>query len=60
MNGDKDKYESLKKKIYGNVILGNSAPTKVMGKGRIKLEKHAKVVDALLVQGIKQSIIIVG
>jgi len=39
------------------VILRNSAPTKVMGKGRIKFEKYAKAVDALLVQELKQNIL---
>lgn len=36
MNGDKDKFESLKKNTYGKVIHGNSAQTKVMGKGGTK------------------------
>jgi len=33
---------------------------KLREKGRIKLEKHEKAIDALLVQGIKQNILSVG
>ena len=47
MSGDKNKFESLKNNKDGTVILGNSAPTKVLGKHRDKLGKYA--IDALLV-----------
>jgi len=57
MIGNKDKFEFVKKNKDGKVILGNSVPAKVMGKGRIKIEKYAKSFDALLFQGIKHNII---
>jgi len=60
MTRDKDKFEFLKKNKDGKVILENSAPTKVMGKGRIKLEKCTKAADVLLVQGIKKNILNLG
>ena len=60
MSGYKNKFVSLKRNKDGKVILGNSAPTKVLGKGRAKLDKHTKVTDALLVQGLKQNILSVG
>lgn len=60
MTGDKDKFKFLKKNKDGKVIIRNGAPTKVMGKGRIKLKKHAKAIDVLLVQGLKQNILSVG
>lgn len=60
MSINKNKFESLKNNKYGKVILGNNAPTKVLGKGRAKLDQYTKVVDALLVQGIKQNILCVG
>lgn len=49
MAGDKEKFEFLKKNKDDKVILGNSASTKVILKGRIKLVKYAKSMDALLV-----------
>ncbi len=60
MSGDKNKFESLKKSKDGKVILGNSAPTKVLGKSRAKLDKYRKVDDTLLVQGLKHNIPSVG
>lgn len=60
MCGDKNNFESLKKNKYGKVILGNSALTKVLGKGRAKLDKYTKVVDALLIQGLKKIVLSVG
>ena len=44
---------SLKKNQHGNVILGNNAPTKVLGKGRAKINKHRGATDNLLVQVLK-------
>ena len=49
MPGDKSKFESLKKNTDGKVILGNSSPTKVMGKGRAKINKYRRLIDTLLV-----------
>ena len=60
MIGDNEKFEYLKKNKDDKVIIVNSALSKFMVKCRIKLEKYAKAVDALLVQGIKQNIISVG
>lgn len=60
MTGDKSKMESLKKNQDGKVILSNDAPTKVLGKGRDIINKNRKVVDTLLVQGLKQNILSVG
>ena len=60
MAGEKNKFESPKKNKDGKFILGNSAPTKVLGKGRAKLDKYTKEVDALLVQGLNHNIISVG
>lgn len=51
MSGDKNKFESLKKNKDGKIILGNSSLEKVLGKGRAKLYKYTKAIDALLVQG---------
>jgi len=52
MPGDKNRFESLKKNKDGKFILGNSAPAKVLGKGRAKLDKYTKEANALLVQGL--------
>jgi len=49
MIGDESKMESLKKNQDVRVILGNSAPTKVVGKGRAKINKHKGAADTLLV-----------
>ena len=45
MIGDKSKMESLKKNQDGKVILSNSAPTKVLGKGRAKINKDRGATD---------------
>lgn len=60
MSGDKNKFESRNTNKNGKVILGNNAPTKVLGKVRAKLDKHNKAIEALLVQGLKQNILRVG
>ena len=53
MTGDRSKMESLKKNQYGTVILGTNVPTKVLGNGKAKINKHRGEIDTLLVQGIK-------
>jgi len=56
MSRDKKKFESLNNNKDGKVIPGNCAPTKVVGKGRAKLNKYMKATNALLVQGLKTNI----
>lgn len=57
--GDK-KCESLRKRKSGMVIIGNSAPTKVLRKFRTKIYKYRREVGTLLVQEIKHNILNVG
>jgi len=47
MTRDKSKMESLRKNQDGKVILGNSAPVKVLRKGRAIINKHRREVDTL-------------
>lgn len=41
------------------MIPKNSVPIRDIRKGRIKIEKHAKAIDALFVQGLNHNIITV-
>lgn len=60
MSRDKNKFVSLQKNKDRKVIIGNSAPAKVLGKGRVKFDKDIESTDALLVQELKQTIPSVG
>jgi len=58
---NKSKFISLKKTKGGNVILGNSALAKVMGKGKGNLVvKNTNAAKVLLVEGLKHNILSVG
>jgi len=60
MARDKNKFKSLGNKKDGKVIPGNNAPTKVLVKGRAKINKYRRATNILLVQGLKHNILSVG
>jgi len=52
---------SLKKNKSGNIILGNSSSSKVLGMVNVELYiKSTKATNVLLVDGLKDSILSVG
>lgn len=61
MSGNKRKIISLKKNKSGNIILGNSSSSKVLGMGNVELDiKSIEVANVFLVDGLKDRILSVG
>jgi hypothetical protein len=60
MIGDKDRFLTLKKEIYGPVSFGNDNSTIIIGRGTIKLGgKDVREENVLLVKDMKPNILTV-
>jgi hypothetical protein len=61
MEGDRNRFLTLKKERDGSVSLGNNHSTKIIGKGTIKLgRKDAIVESVLLVEDMKKNMLSVS
>ena len=57
MTGDRDKFLTLTKEIYGSVSFGNEDSLKIIGKGTIRIgNKNTKAENVLLVEDMAQSL----
>ena len=61
MTGHKNRFVTLKKEKDGSVSFGNDNPTKIIGKGIIKLgSKYAMAENVLLVKNMKHNLLSVS
>jgi hypothetical protein len=61
MTGDKDKFLTLNKEIYGSVSFGNDNSTRIIGKGTVNLgSKDATKKNVLLVEDMKHNMLSVS
>jgi hypothetical protein len=58
MTGDKYKFLTLRKEIYGSISFENDDSTKIIGKGTIRIEnKNTKAEYVLLVEDMKHNLL---
>jgi hypothetical protein len=61
MTGDRDKFLTLRKEIYGLVSFGNDDSTKIIGKGTVRIgNKNEKAENVLLVEDMKHNLLSVS
>ena len=58
MTGDRDKFITLRKEIYGPVSFGNDDSTKIIGKGTVRIgNKNTKAENVILVEDMKHNLL---
>jgi hypothetical protein len=61
MTGDRDKFLTLRKERDVSVSFGNDDPTKMIGKGTVRIgNKNTKEENVMLVEDMKHNLIIVS
>jgi hypothetical protein len=56
MKGDKDRFLTSRKKIYGSISFGNDDSTRIIGRGTIIIgNKDNKAENVLLVEDMKHN-----
>jgi hypothetical protein len=61
MIGDRDKFLTLRKEIYGSVSFRNDDSAKIIGKGTIKIgNKNIKAENVLLIEDMKHNLLSVS
>jgi hypothetical protein len=61
VTGDRDKFITLRKEIYGSVSFGNDDSTKIIGKGKVRIgNKNNKAENVLLVEDMKHNLLSVS